>query len=154
MWSSCRQVWVAFATKDTQMIIGRRLAKKGEVWGGFLQHLCGQNVDEVGGCLQRLNPKGRREGCLEQKGTHNIVDGTNDALSLTVLGRGVEAGHAEVNTVGEEERAGGGVVKLPAVVALDGLHGHAKLSVHVGKEMSERRESVRFQLQRKSSQVM
>ena len=87
MWSSCRQVWVAFATKDTQMIIGRRLAKKGEVWGGFLQRLCGQNVDEVGGCLQSLNPKGRREGCLEQKGTHNIVDGTNDVLSLTVLGR-------------------------------------------------------------------
>ena len=56
--------------------------------------------------------------------------------------------------MGEEERAGGGVVKLPAVVALDGLHGHAKLSVHVGKEVSERRESVRFQLQRKSPQVM
>ena len=116
------------------MIIGRRLAKKGEVWGGFLQRLCGQNVDEEGGCLQSLNPKGRREGCLEQKGTHNIVDGTNDALSLTVLGRGVGAGHAEVNTVGEEECAGGGVVKLPAVVALNGLHSHAKLSVHEGKE--------------------
>ena len=65
MWSSCRQVWVTFATKETQMIIGGRLAEEGEVWGGFLQHLGGQNVDEVGGYLQRLNPKGRWEGCLE-----------------------------------------------------------------------------------------
>ena len=59
-----------------------------------------------------------------------------------------------MNTVGEEERAGGGVVKLPAVVALDGLHGHAKLSVHVGKEVSERRESIGFQLQWKIPRVM
>ena len=66
----------------------------------------------------------------------------NDALSITVLGRGVGARCAKVNTVGEEERAGGGVVKLPAVVALDALHSHAKLSVHEGKEMSERREGV------------
>ena len=126
------------------MIIGRRLAKGGEVWGGFLQRLGGQNVDEVGGCLQRLDPKGRREGCLEHKGTHNIVDGTNDALSLTVLGRGVGAGHAEVNTVGEEECAGGAVVKLPAVVALNGLDVCAELGCYIGKEVSKCRECVRF----------
>ena len=154
MWSSCRQVWVAFATKDTQMIIGRRLAKKGEVWGGFLQRLCGQNVDEVGGCLQRLNPKGRREGCLEQKGTHNIVDGTNDALSLTVLGRSVWAGHAKVNAIGEEERAGGGVVKFTSIIALDSLHSSAKLSGDKSKKVSKHREGVRFQLQRKSPQII
>ena len=59
-----------------------------------------------------------------------------------------------MNTVHKEERAGGGVVKLPAIVALKGLHSSAKLSVHEGKEVSERRESVRFQLQWKIPQVM
>ena len=54
----------------------------------------------------------------------------------------------------EEERAGARVIELFAIVALDCLHGAAELSRHIGKEMSERRESVRFQLQRKSPQVM
>ena len=33
--------------------------------------------------------------------------------------------------VGEEERAGAGVVELPTIVALDGLHGGTKLSTHI-----------------------
>ena len=66
----------------------------------------------------------------------------NDALSITVLGRGVGARRAKVNTVGEEERAGGGVVKLTVIIALNGLHSCAQLSVHKGKETSERREGV------------
>ena len=126
------------------MVIGGCLAEKGEVWSGFLQRLGGQNVDEVGGYLQCLNPKGRWEGCLEQKGTHNVVDGTNDALSLTILGRGVQAGHAKVNTVREEEHAGGGVVELTPIVALDCLDGGVKLGRHKGKEVSECRKSIRF----------
>ena len=39
-------------------------------------------------------------------------------FSFTVLRRGVEAGHAEMDALGEEERAGTGVVKLFPVVAL------------------------------------
>jgi hypothetical protein len=73
---------------------------------------------------------------------YNVVNGTNDALSLTVLLRGVGARHAKVNTVGEEERAGGGVVKLTVIIALNGPHSCAQLSMHEGKEMSERGEGV------------
>ena len=49
----------------------------------------------------------------------------------------------------EEERAGARVVKLFSIVALDCLHGAAKLGRHVGKKVSNRRESVRFKFQRK-----
>ena len=40
-----------------------------------------------------------------------------------------------MNTPREEERTGGGVVKLTPVVTLDGLNGEAKLSGHPGKEV-------------------
>ena len=86
-----RQVGVAFATEDAKMIIGGRSPKKGMVRGGGSNRLGGQNVDEVGGCLQGFDPEGGWKGCLKQKAANNIVDGTDDALSLTVLGRGVGA---------------------------------------------------------------
>ena len=85
-----RQVGVAFATEDAKMIIGGRSPKKGMVRGGGSKRLGGQNVDEVGGCLQGFDLGGWK-GRLKQKAANNIVDGTDDALSLTVLGRGVGA---------------------------------------------------------------
>ena len=51
----------------------------------------------------------------------------NNTFSFTVLRRGVEAGHAEMDALGEEERAGTGVVKLFPVVALNCLDSGAKL---------------------------
>ena len=86
-----RQVGVTFATEDVKMIIGGHSPKKGMVRGGGSNRLGGQNVDEVGGCLQGFDPEGGWKGCLKQKAANNIVDGTDDALSLTVLGRGVGA---------------------------------------------------------------
>jgi hypothetical protein len=47
-----------------------------------------------------------------------------------------------VNTVGEEERARGGVVELATIIALNGLHSSAKLGAYEGEEVSERREGV------------
>ena len=95
-----------------------------------------QNVEEVGYCLEGFDPVGGRKGGLKQKAAHNIVERTNEVLSLTVLGRGVGTGHAEVYAVGEEERARAGVVELLAIVALNCLHGGAELSSHVGKKVS------------------
>jgi hypothetical protein len=65
-------------------------------------------------------------------------------LSLTVLRRGVGAGHTE-DTMGEEERAGAGVVELTSIVTLHIFNGDAKLCFHIGEKMSEGRESIRFQ---------
>ena len=79
---------------------------------------------------------------MDEEGAHTVVKSTKQTFGFAILGRGVGARCAKVNTVGEEERAGGGVVKLTVIIALNGLHSCAQLSVHKGKEMSERREGV------------
>ena len=87
--------------------------------------------------MKTLDPVGWWQTGLEKKAT-------NDPLSLTILGRGIQAGHEEVHATGEEERAGTKVAKLAVVIALDSLDGGAKLSRHVGKEISQCRISVRL----------
>jgi hypothetical protein len=59
-----------------------------------------------------------------------------------------------VDAAGDEERSGAGVVKLTPVVTLDSLHRRGKLCGVVGDEPSKCAESVRFETQRKSPQVM
>ena len=75
-------------------------------------------------------------------------------LGLAVLSGSVGARHTELNAVGEEERARGGVVELVPVVTLNGLNGTTKLSGHPGEEVGKRLESFGFKAQRKSSRVM
>jgi len=49
-----------------------------------------------------------------------------------------------VNTVSEEERARGGVVKLAAIIALNGLHGGAEQGLHKGKASVEEASDFSF----------
>jgi hypothetical protein len=46
--------------------------------------------------------------------------------------------------MGQEERAGAGVVELAAIVALNCLDGGAVLCGHMSKEVSQGRKRVRF----------
>ena len=85
MGGSGRQVRVTFAAKDAKVVVGGHGAKEGSVWCGEPERLGGQNVEKVGGCLQSFDPVGGWKGGLKQKAAHNIVEGTNEALSLTVL---------------------------------------------------------------------
>jgi hypothetical protein len=103
----------------------------------------------MGGGLQGISPVRWWHAGLEEKRTHHVVRGTNDALGFTVLGRGVWAGHAKLGAVSEEERAGGGVVELASIIALDSLDGGAELCTCVGEKLRQCRESVRFKPQRK-----
>ena len=50
---------------------------------------------------------------------------------MSVLLRGVWARHPEDDSMSEEERAGRGVVKLVAVVALNCLDGGVELRAHI-----------------------
>ena len=85
---------------------------------------------------------------MKKHRANNIVCGTNDTLGFTVLGGGVWARHAKMDAVGEEERAGARVVKLVAIVALNYLDAGAELGLHIGKEICQNREHVRFEAQR------
>lgn len=85
---------------------------------------------------------------------NDVVDGANDAFSFTVLGGGVGAGHAQVDAMGQEEHAGAEIIELATIVALNALDGGAKLCADIGKEIGERRVSVRLELLGKRPQVM
>lgn len=54
------------------------------------------------------------------------------------------ARHPEVNTVGEKEGVGGGIVELTAVVTLNAVDVSGKLSFNISKKMGQSGESVRF----------
>jgi len=55
----------------------------------------------------------------------------------------------QLNTSREEEGTRG-VIKLTAIVALDGLNGEAELGGHLGKEVNEGGKRLRLSAQRKS----
>jgi hypothetical protein len=56
--------------------------------------------------------------------------------------------------VREEESAGGGVIKLTSIIALDAPNGTTKLHGHKGEEVGEGGEGVRLLAQRKSPRVV
>lgn len=83
-----------------------------------------------------------------------MVDGTEDTLGSTVLGRGVGARHAELNTAGEEEGAGGGVIKLAAIVTLDIANGGGKLSFNIGEKLGQGGKGVGFEAKLESPNIV
>ena len=56
-----------------------------------------------------------------------------------------------MDAVGQEERAGAGVIELFAVVALDCLDGDAKLGLHMSEKVSEGGIRVRQGVKEKST---
>ena len=85
--------------------------------------------------MQTPSSETSRKRRLEQKGAHGVVHGANHALSLAVLGGGIWARHAQLDTVREEEGTGGGVIELTAIVTLNCLDGEAELSRHTMLEV-------------------
>ena len=104
--------------------------------------------------MEALSPEARGERSLDQKGAHDVVRRANHPLSLAVLRRGIRTRHTQLNTPRQEEGPGGGVVKLPPVVTLDGLNGEAGLSGHLGKKVEEGGEGLRLGAQRKLPRVV
>ena len=86
---------------------------------------------------ESFHPERRRCRCLEQKGANNFISRANNAFNFTILGGGVGTGQGQVDSVGQEERAGAGVIKLFAVVVLDCLDGDAELGLHKSEKVSE-----------------
>jgi hypothetical protein len=84
--------------------------------------------------MKALSPLMSRKGCLEQRGAHAIVGGTNHALSLAVLWGHVGTRHPKLDTVRKEEGTRG-VVKL-SIVALDTPDGTTKLRGHISEKVS------------------
>lgn len=150
MGSSGRGVRVRLTPKDPKVVIPRRGIEKSVVWCRSGTSSRRKVVKEIGGGVQALSPEASRERRLEQKGVHDVVGGANHALSLAILRGGIRTRHAQLDTVGEEEGTGGGVIELPAIVTLDGPDGEAELSRHLGEKVEKSGESIRLGTQGKS----
>lgn len=100
--------------------------------------------------MKAFNPVGGRQGSLEEKGTHNVVNGAKNAFGLAILGGGVGTGHSEKSAVSEEERASRRIVKFTSIITLDAFDGAAKLSGHIGKEICQSGKSLGLEPQRES----
>jgi hypothetical protein len=85
---------------------------------------------------------------------HDIIGGTNHALSLDIQRGSVGTQHPKLDTVREEESAGGGVIKHAFIIALDAPDGTAKLGKHKDEEVGQGGEGVRLRAQWKSPRVM
>jgi hypothetical protein len=117
-------------------------------------HLRWEAVEEVSGSVQGLCPIASRERRLKEKTSDHIGGGSNHALSLTILGRGVGARETQLNAIGEKERPGGMVIKLAATVTLEGTDRATELGGYPSKEVCESGECVGLQPKRKSSKKM
>jgi hypothetical protein len=133
--SDGREVRVAGTLKDLKVRIGGSGSQEGKVEkrGGYC--LVGEEVEEIGGGVKALNPVVGWKRSLQHQGTHDIIGGVNHALGLAILRGGVGARNPKLDTVGEEEGAGGGVIELSPVIALDTADGATKLRENVGEEM-------------------
>jgi hypothetical protein len=81
------QVWVTFATKDSQVIVRRRRTIESKVRHGEVESLGGQDVEQ-GGCHgESLDPVGGRHGRLKEQGANDITDRVNNAFGFTILRR-------------------------------------------------------------------
>jgi hypothetical protein len=68
----------------------------------------------------------------------------NHALGLAVLRGSVGTRHPKLDVVKEEERVGGGVIKLASIITLDAPDGVAKMHGHIGEEVGEGGKSVKL----------
>ena len=104
--------------------------------------------------MEGVSPIDRRNAGLKQKRAHNVVNGAKSAFGFAILLGSVRARHAKDGTMGEEEHVGRRVIKLTTVVALDGLHGSAKLCTHVGKKDRNSGKGVGFKAKRKCPSIV
>jgi len=135
--SSSREVRVAGASEDPKVIVGGRLPEEGEVGSTMGKGFGGETIQKVGRSLEAFNPIRSRKGGLEQHGANDVVHSAVHAFCLAILGGRVGAGHPEHSTMVKEEGAGGGVVELALVVALNLLDSTAKLGRHIRKKVGQ-----------------
>jgi hypothetical protein len=91
------------------------------------------------------------KGSLNQQSTDDIDNRTNNTFSFTILWGRVRTRHPELCVVQQEEDSGERVIKLTSVVTLDSFDSPAELSRHIGKEIGQSSEGIRFKFQGKSS---
>jgi hypothetical protein len=147
-------VRVAGTAEHAQVVVGRGCAVQGKVRCRMAHRLRGKTVEEMGCSMKGLCPVGGRERRLKEKAADHVGGGANHALGPAVLSRGVGTRETQLDAVSEEERTGGVVVELAAIVALQGTDRAPKLGGYPGEEVSEGGKRVRLQPKGESPKEM
>jgi len=104
--------------------------------------------------MKGLCPVGGRERRLEEKAADHVGGGANHALGPAVLSRSVGTRETQLDAVSEEERTGGVVVELAAIVALQGTDRAPELGGYPGEKVSEGGKRVGLQPKGESPKEM
>ena len=72
---------------------------------------------------------------MVHQGTHDVINGMDDAFGMTILWRSMRTGHANSGTMSVEKATSNGVVKLTTVIALGSLNHGAELSSNIRKKL-------------------
>lgn len=91
---------------------------------------------------------------MDEKSTHNVIDGSKTAFSFAVLGRGVRTGETWKNDVGEKEGSILVVGKFTSVVALNVFDGEREVCVNVSVKVQKKLRNISFGLKRKCPDIM
>jgi hypothetical protein len=102
--SSGNRVRVTSAVEDTKVIVARRGTKESVVRSRSRGSSGRKAVEQVGGGVEALGPEARGRRGLDQKGVHGVVRGPNHALSLAVLGRGIQTRYVQLETSRERKK--------------------------------------------------
>jgi hypothetical protein len=86
-----------------KVIVARRGAEESLVRSQSRGSSERKTVEQVGGGVEALSPEAWGKRGLDQKGVHDVVCGPNYVLSLAVLGIGIRARHAQLDTSREEK---------------------------------------------------
>ena len=80
--------------KNFKMIIGGLGGKEGTIWCGEGKGFSGEPIHKICRSVKGFNPISRRETCLKEKRTKNVIYGAKRTFCFPILLRNVGARHA------------------------------------------------------------
>jgi hypothetical protein len=124
---------IAATAKDVEIVVGGRCAKEKVVWCILPVGATRPDVNESGGG-ECIRPKAWWHVGMEQECADAIIEGAEDVFSMAILLRRVGTRETEDSAMSSEKSANNEVVKLFAVIGLEGMDGSTELGGDVGEK--------------------
>ena len=112
------------------------------------------DVKEKAGGRKGVRPETRRHVGVEEQRADTVIKGADDAFGATILLGRVGTSEAEDGVVRRKKVAYGDIVKLFAVVSLQGKDGTTKLGGDIGVKGGECGEGIELATKRKFPYIM
>jgi hypothetical protein len=138
------EIRIAGTTEHVQVLIGGGDVMESEVWASHADRLGGEAVQQICGGVEPFYPIASGNRILKKKGAQYIINDAEDVFGFTILQRSIWTRHPLKYPFGGEECVRGGVIKLTAIVTLDGFDGAAKLCGDIRKKFDKVEKSLGF----------